>query len=175
VLVLVLLANSRLVNRWLTRVMRWALQRWTDLDARDYAGLLKLSDGYTVMELQVGEDDWLSWKKLSQCDLNHEGVTVLGIQRKGGKYVGGPTAQTVIYPGDIVILYGQSVTLRELDARRPGSAGEAAHRESIRSEEQRLIQQEHEESQHRRAKTLSTLPADSQDKQRVNSGRGNGE
>ncbi len=34
-------------------LIRRALGRWTDLDVRDYAGLLELGEGYTVAELEV--------------------------------------------------------------------------------------------------------------------------
>src|SRR4051812_41775691 len=45
VLVLALLASSRPVDRALTRFIRAALRRWSDLDVRDYAGLLELGGG----------------------------------------------------------------------------------------------------------------------------------
>jgi hypothetical protein len=50
--VLALLAASRPVDAALTRVIRRALQRWTDLDVRDWSGLLELEGGYTVAELE---------------------------------------------------------------------------------------------------------------------------
>src|SRR5690242_20805796 len=45
VAVLGALSVSRPVDRLLTRVIRRSLARWTDLDARDYSGLLELGDG----------------------------------------------------------------------------------------------------------------------------------
>jgi hypothetical protein len=60
------LANCKTVDRCINPVMVWALQRWTDLDTRDYMNLLKLSDEYTVMEIQVQEEEWLADKKLKR-------------------------------------------------------------------------------------------------------------
>jgi hypothetical protein len=49
--VLGLVATSRWVDRHLSRVIAWALRRWTDLDDRDYTALLGLTGGHTVLEL----------------------------------------------------------------------------------------------------------------------------
>ncbi len=46
-------AASRWVELGMDRVMRWALSRWTRLQAVDYADLLNLSGPYRVCELEV--------------------------------------------------------------------------------------------------------------------------
>jgi len=127
VLVLFLLSGSRWVDRGLSRALNWALRRWTDLDLRDYANLLELAGEYGIVELQVEESDWLAGRQLRQCELNSEGITVLGIRRAGGVYVGAPHGPTEIRAGDTLILYGRAEGLRELDNRRAGSAGNRAH------------------------------------------------
>ena len=58
------LAMSRPVDRVLTRAIRGALERWTDLDVRDYAGLLQLGEGYAVAELEVEDSDWIAGREL---------------------------------------------------------------------------------------------------------------
>lgn len=150
VIVLWLLARSSLVTRGMERLMGWALSRWTNLDVRDYASLLRLSGNYTVMEVQVREGDWLAGKKLADCNLPEEGVSVLGIYRHKGGYVGAPRGNTEIYPQDTVILYGRSEALRELDTRRSGAAGDAAHTQAVGKQEQHVEQQQREEAEHRR-------------------------
>src|SRR5919199_960070 len=47
-LVLALLASSRPVDRALTRLIRRALIRWTNLDVRDYSAVLELEGGHEV-------------------------------------------------------------------------------------------------------------------------------
>ncbi|WP_319418613.1 hypothetical protein [Pleurocapsa sp. FMAR1] len=50
--VLWLLATNRAFNRILTRLVRKALRRWTDLDLQDYARLLHLKGKYKVIEIE---------------------------------------------------------------------------------------------------------------------------
>ena len=148
VLVLWLLARSRAVDRVVSRLIERALRRWTDLDVRDYASLLRLSGPYTVMELHVDEDDWLADKRLDQMRLLQEGVTVLGIRRPNGNYVGVPRGETLIRTGDQLVLYGPEQTLDELDERRRGATGDVAHDEAVaetqrpRHDEQRRDEEE---------------------------------
>jgi hypothetical protein len=149
VLTLWILAKSTFVEKYLTRLIEWALRRWTDLDVRDYASLLKLSGQYTVKELQISEGDWLAGKRLRQCRLNDEGVTVLGIYRNDGSYVGAPRADTEMYPEDTVILYGRAKTLRDLDKRRADFSGEVAHEEAVSEQKQHEAEQERQEVQYK--------------------------
>jgi hypothetical protein len=150
VAILGLLAKSTLVERWLSRVMQWALQRWTDLDTRDYAGLLKLSGEYSIMEVKVRENDWLAGKDLCSCRLAQEGVIVLGIYRNDGSYVGAPKADTKIYAGDRLLFYGRARGLRELDRRRADTSGDEAHEQAVREQERHLEDQERQERDYSR-------------------------
>jgi len=47
---------------------------------------------------------------------------VLGIARSEGSYVGVPEADTEIYKGDTLIIYGRSTAIKELDKRRAAEA-----------------------------------------------------
>src|SRR5215218_2220652 len=58
-LLLLLLVRSRPVDAAMSRAIGAALRRWTDIDVRDYAGLLELDGDYAIMELEVDEGDWL--------------------------------------------------------------------------------------------------------------------
>lgn len=144
------LARSKAVDRFLNRAIRWALTHWTDLDTRDYASLLRLSRSYRVMEIQVSEGDWLVGKKLGSCYLNEEGVSILGIIRDDGSYVGVPKADTEIYPGDTLILYGRSEQLQNLDKRRADITGDISHDEAVDEQNQYMEQQDIQESEHKR-------------------------
>jgi hypothetical protein len=48
--VLWVIAYSNWVDERMTRVIEWALKRWTDLEVRDYSGLLHLARGYSVID-----------------------------------------------------------------------------------------------------------------------------
>ncbi|HKJ65924.1 MAG TPA: TrkA C-terminal domain-containing protein [Desulfopila sp.] len=122
-----ILASSDYLELWMRRVIKKGLKRWTDLELHDYTDLLKLTDDYTVIELEVEKDDWLAKKTLKKCCLSEEGILVLGIYRTDGSYVGAPASDTKMYPGDIIVLYGRSKALHELDQRQAGYQGERKH------------------------------------------------
>lgn len=139
-----LVATSRWVDRYLSRVIAWALRRWTSLDARDYTSLLGLSGGHAVHELLVEPASWLTGRRLDEIDLPDEGVLVLGIQRAEGDFVGAPRGRTVIDADDKLILYGRVDRLAELQDRVSGASGDAAHQDAV------LAQQEISADQDRR-------------------------
>lgn len=122
------LMKLRPVDRALSRVIRLALRRFTDLDIRDYAALLEIHGGYAVSELLVDERDWIAGHTLAELRLNDEGVMVLGVQHVDGTYVGAPDGHTHIDAGDVLLLYGRGDQIAELDARERGVAGESRHR-----------------------------------------------
>lgn len=128
---LMLISQSAYIDRWMSRIIAWALKRWTTLDARDYANLLHLSRDYAVSELLVQPDDWLAGKTLIELRLNQEGVLVLGISRKGGGYDGAPRGQTAIEAGDTLLIYGREKTLADLDQRRIGPEGGHQHIQAV--------------------------------------------
>jgi TrkA-C domain len=125
-----LLARSRTFDRLLGRVVTRVL-RARGLDVADYAGLLRLSGGFTVGELEVEEGDWVANRTLRELRLRDEGVIVLGVSRHGGDYLGAPGPDTRIQAGDTLVLYGRGERLEELDERRGGRLGDAAHREAV--------------------------------------------
>jgi len=149
VLILILVSNSKYVDRSLSRMMEWTLSKWTDLDIRDYASLLQLSGNYGVMEVNVREGDWLEGKNLNDCRLPEEGVTVLGIKRDDGNYVGVPTGDTDIYSGDTLILYGRDKALRELGRRRSDTSGRIAHEKAKDEQQKHKAEQDRNERAHK--------------------------
>lgn len=129
--VLWLFASSAWVDRRITRVTMWALDRYTSIDARDYANLLHLGADYVITEFAVTADHWLAEHSLAELDLRREGIMVLGVVRPGGEYLGVPTRETVLGVGDMLVLYSRAGQLAELDARRRGSAGEESRRDAV--------------------------------------------
>lgn len=136
ILVLALLGNSPFVNRVLSRIIEWALHKWTSLDVRDYASLLHLSGDYSIAEVMVEAGSWMADKTLIELDLRREGVLMIGIQCKDGTYNGAPFGHTEIKSGDVVLLYGREAVLTDLAERRIGEEGEASHRHAVAEQEQ---------------------------------------
>ncbi|MBM1172808.1 TrkA C-terminal domain-containing protein [Microvirga arabica] len=129
-------ARSRWISQWMSRVIARALKRYTDLDTRDYAGLLHLAGEYAVMELKVQENSWLSGRSLEGLRLPEEGVLVLGVTHADGRYEGAPRGSMDIRSGDTLVLYGRSPVLAELGRRRAGPEGEIGHKEAVKIERQ---------------------------------------
>ena len=148
-LALFLVARSRLVDRALSRLIARALARWTDLDARDYAALLHLSGDYAVMEIFVEPGDWTEGRPIVELAPWDEGIRILGIVRPDGRFVGAPVGATLIHEGDTLVAYGRSERLCELDRRKAGPDGDAAHRRAV--EEQGAIVAREREAPARRA------------------------
>jgi K+/H+ antiporter YhaU regulatory subunit KhtT len=124
---LLALARSAAFDRLLQRAISRALVRYTDLDVRDYAALLRISGEYAVAELLVEPDDWVAGRRLGELDLPSEGVRVLGIVRPDGKYLGAPAGSTQIEPGDTLVLYGRAEDVAEIDRRKAGPQGDDEH------------------------------------------------
>ena len=146
ILLLWALANSRWVDRHLSNVVTWMLKRFTDLDVRDYAGLLQIGGDYQVVEMLVEGTDWLANKTLRDAKLRREGVIVLGVMRKDATYLGVPQPATAKAPGDVLLRYGRNASLEALDQRRAGIGGELAHTDAV-AEQERVLREETEAGQ----------------------------
>src|SRR4051794_22284965 len=128
--VLALLAGSHRVERVLERAIERALHRWSDLDTRDFAGLLRLAGDWSVAELQVERGDWLAERSLGELHLRDEGVVVLGITHTDGSWHGAPDGTTVLHGGDVLVVYGRDERVCELD-QRAADAGDDAHAAAV--------------------------------------------
>ncbi len=129
-LILILVAaRSRTVDRLLSKIISRALRRFTKLELRDYVQLLDLASNYAVAELGVEADSWVAEHGLADLHLPAEGVVVLGIRRADGTFLGAPRGHTRIHEHDTLILYGYADVLEDLGTRRVGMEGDRAHME----------------------------------------------
>lgn len=151
------LATSKWVDRWLNRAITRALDRWTDLDVSDYAGLLHLGGDYRVVEMMVDPGDWMEDRRLDDLRLSEEGILVLGIERPGTSYVGTPRGRATPRAGDTLILYGRTAALQDLDRRPAGPEGDAAHRRA--AAEQDVIGDVEEQAMEDKDRDQEALPA----------------
>ena len=143
--VLWIIGTSALVDRYVTRGINYLLCRYTDLPIHDYAGLLDLHNDYHISELKVHATDWISYKTLAEAKLRDEGIIVLGIRRQEGEFIGAPRGFTRVLSGDTLIVYGRKSSVKDLDIRKAGHAGDDAHREAVK--EQKEIMVEHQQGQ----------------------------
>ena len=93
--------------------------------------LMQLTRDYAISELQVQPGDWVADKPLANLGLPDEGILVLGIQRADGSFVGAPRGRTVIHAYDMLVLYGRSSVLTDLDVRSADIDGDRAHDEAV--------------------------------------------
>jgi K+/H+ antiporter YhaU regulatory subunit KhtT len=142
-LILILVAaRSRTVDRLLSKIIGRALRRFTKLELRDYVQLLDLASNYAVAELGVEADSWVAEHGLADLHLPAEGVVVLGIRRADGTFLGAPRGHTRIHEHDTLILYGYADVLEDLGTRRVGMEGDRAHVELMSEIAERQAQED---------------------------------
>jgi hypothetical protein len=144
IVLLLILFSSRIVNRGLSKIIHYTLKRYTHLNVQDYSGLLHLAGEYEISEVFVEEDDWLAKKNLATLALPKEGLFILGINRKNGTYLGIPGHDSIICPGDTLVLYGRASAIRRIDARKKGYQGNRERQQSEK-ESKKIQKQEKKE------------------------------
>lgn len=135
ILVLWWLSKSKWLELQLTRVIDWALNRFTTLHNKDYVSILKLQKEYEITVITVEKDDWMVDRKLLDLQLSEEGINLIGIERKDGTYLGTPVGETTVRAGDKLTIYGREDNLKNLEQRKQNSEGEAQH-QSAKKEQQ---------------------------------------
>lgn len=124
---------------WFSKIINKLLKKFTPLHIRDYAAILHLSGEYEIAELMVDTQSWLAGKTLAETGLRHEGISIMGITRKDGTFLGAPNGAAKIMIGDSLLMYGRSEYIEELDRRKKGVTGKLAHEISV---EENIKQQE---------------------------------
>ncbi|WP_282016856.1 TrkA C-terminal domain-containing protein [Salegentibacter mishustinae] len=129
--------RSDWVDRGLSKLISKMLKKYTDINVQDYAAVLHLHDNYHVSEMRVEKDSWLANKTLIELDLRKEGITVLGIDRKGEDYLGSPSGNSKILPHDIITLYGKAEVFESIYKRTRDFGGEVQHKKFVEKEAER--------------------------------------
>jgi len=122
------ISASRTIDRQMCRWISWAIERWTEIDAQDYARLLHLRDEYGVARFRVAEGTWIADRRLDEVRLPNEGILVLGIECPDGNFMGAPGRDVGIRAGDELVVYGPATGIRELEQRAAGEEGDRCHR-----------------------------------------------
>ncbi len=132
---------SEWVDRHLSNVVSSLLDRYTELQVRDYASLMHLTDEYRLVDMLLEDDDWVVGRKLRNARLRDEGIVVLAIERRNKTFLGTPHGDTELKEGDRLIVYGRVEALKRLDERRKGFSGEVSHEQAI-AEQDRVLEEE---------------------------------
>ena len=144
---LYLFSRSKLVDKTMSRIIAWALSRWTSIKIMDYEQVLGLSRGYSISILRVRPGSWLEGRSLSELKLDEEGVLVLGVFRetkKGEIYIGAPKGNLVLRAGDRLICYGPEDILETLPERLKGPLGDVEHEFAVSTQKMRELKEEEE-------------------------------
>jgi len=144
ILILWSLANSKWADRQLSTLINKILKKYSKLDVNDYLSLLHLSGEFRISEIAVERKSWLCDSKLKNTKLRDEGINVIALSRKDGKFIGNPKGDTKMNEGDTLIVYGRAETLKKLEHRLKGIKGNQEHKDMV-EEQKEVLQHEKEE------------------------------
>jgi len=149
---LVIAIRTKVFDRLFIPVVTRILLRSSKLRILDYEELLRMDKGFSVAQLTVEPDTWLTGGPLKQLALNEEGILVLNVRRSSGSVLAAPRPIIHLEPGDKILCYGLEGELGDLAKRPSGPEGERAHELGARQNLSRLTQERVDET--RREPTL---------------------
>ncbi|MFT7668550.1 MAG: NhaP-type Na+/H+ and K+/H+ antiporter, partial [Planctomycetota bacterium] len=132
----------KIVRDGTTRILESVLVRIGQASVHDYDELLRVNKGFAISSLLVEKDNWMIRRSLRELRLTDEGVIILNISRGEGLIIATPGPETLIEPGDKLLLYGLDEKLAALAARtvREGAVQHEVERK------QHLVRKQAEES-----------------------------
>ena len=138
-LVLLWLAiRSAWLDRGLSRVINKMLKKYTNLEVQDYAAVLHLKDDFKIIEADVDSDGWMCNRTLQELDLREEGITILGVERKGSGYFVSPSGNFLMLANDKVTIYGKAEGIKSIYNRRKDHYAQMEHQKYVEKEEERI-------------------------------------
>lgn len=129
--------RSAWVNRGLSIMITKMLKKYTDLEIYDYAAVLHLKDDFKIIEAEVDHDGWMCNRTLQELDLREEGITILGVERRGAGYFGSPSGTFKMLPNDKVTIYGKAEGIKSIYSRKKDHYAQLEHDKFVEKEEQR--------------------------------------
>lgn len=94
------------------RMMCASLEKAGLKRAMDFELLLKLRDGYAVVDFVLEEGHPWANKHLYQSRPADDGLVVLGIERTSGEFLGAPDKDVLLAVGDTITVYGSESAAR---------------------------------------------------------------
>lgn len=120
------------------RLLTVVVARIPHLEVIDFEELLEFDKGYTVAQLHVDRNRWMTDRTLRDLRLADEGVLVLSVTRASGATIGTPEADTTLEVGDRILIYGHQESLERLRSRTADSRGEEERQESVLVQRERM-------------------------------------
>ena len=120
------------------RLLTVVVARIPHLEVIDFEELLEFDKGYTVAQLHVDRNRWMTGRTLRDLRLADEGVLVLSVTRASGATIGTPEADTTLEVGDRILIYGHQESLERLRSRTADSRGEVERQESVLVQRERM-------------------------------------
>jgi Trk K+ transport system NAD-binding subunit len=111
------------------------LRKYTDRDVNDYAAVLHLTDNFKIIEAAVDHDGWMCQRTLQELNLREEGITILGVDRKGVEYFGSPSGAFKLLPDDVVTIYGKADGIESLYNRKKNFYADLEHEKFVEKED----------------------------------------
>lgn len=129
--------RSSWVDRGLSRLINKMLKKYTDLEVHDYAAVLHLKDNFKIIEAEVDADGWMCNRTLQELDLREEGITILGVERRGAGYFGSPSGTFKMLAHDKVTIYGKAEGIESIYNRKKDYYAQLEHNRFVEKEEER--------------------------------------
>ncbi|KQC33318.1 potassium transporter TrkA [Nonlabens sp. YIK11] len=129
--------RSKWVDRGLSKMISSMLRRYTDLQVQDFEAVLHLKNDYKISEANVDSDGWMCNRTLQELNLREEGITILGVYRKGDNYYGSPSGPFKLQAGDVVTIYGKADGIKSLYQRKKDFYAHLEHERAVAREEER--------------------------------------
>ena len=126
------------VRNFADRLLSLIIQRIPKLQVIDFEELLEFDKGYTVAQLHVDRNRWMTGKTLRELRLADEGVLVLSVTRASGATIGTPEADTTLEVGDRILTYGHQECLERLRSRPADPVGDLERQQSVEEQRQRM-------------------------------------
>ena len=121
ILIIGAIFRLKIVKRILESIIKASLEKFHQVRAIDYETILRSSDGYAVMQVEIEKGHPMIGRTLAGVELGRQGVLVLGIKRADGNYIGAPHSTSEILEGDTLTVYGQEDDIIKALQREPSA------------------------------------------------------
>jgi Trk K+ transport system NAD-binding subunit len=91
-----------------------------------------------IFVIALSNNNWMRGHTLADLKLNEEGILVLGIINRDGRYNGIPRGKYTVQEGDHLVVYGKSEHILSLSDRRDKLLGRQEHQKLKKKVEEDL-------------------------------------
>jgi len=115
-----------IVKKILETLIKASLEKFQDVRTIDYETVLRSSDGYAIMQVEIENGHPLIGRTLAGAKLSQDGVLVIGIKRATGEYLGATHATTEFKADDLLTVYGTEAAILNALEYKPASEDSSA-------------------------------------------------